>query len=100
LKPLKSTKLRQSARTRDCTMRIPSVCNFNSETVVLCHVSTKGSKGMSQKNDDSFAFFGCSNCHQWFDQRTGDPLERAEAALAAVSETQSIWINEGLLITK
>ena len=97
---IKSKKLRDSARGRDCTLRVPAVCNGNPETVVLCHVSTKLFGSMGGKSNDQFSFFGCSACHNWTDQRLGTPLERAVYLLDAIAETQDIFIREGLIIIK
>lgn len=60
------SKLRKSAKGRECQIRIPGVCNHNNETVVLCHL---GGAGMGTKNDDMFGAFGCSACHDVVDGR-------------------------------
>ncbi len=88
-------KLRNSARGQSCTLRIPSVCNHNPETVVLCHVSTKRSSGMGAKNHDDFAFFGCSACHTYQEAHRSEP-EMAQYTLEAMDETNQIWHEMGL----
>ena len=58
------SKIRQSARGEDCTIRIPGVCNFNPETVVLCHPNThRAGKGKGLKAADELGAYGCSDCH-------------------------------------
>ncbi len=53
-------KIRESARGEDCQIRIPNACNFNPETVVLCH---KGGAGIAIKSNDIHSAYGCSSCH-------------------------------------
>ncbi|PCI54203.1 MAG: hypothetical protein COB36_10965 [Alphaproteobacteria bacterium] len=65
-------KARNSARGEDCTFNILEVCNFNSETTVLCHLPD-GAKGMGMKSCDlTSAAYGCSSCHDVVDGRVYD----------------------------
>lgn len=95
------SKITQSARGKDCTIRIPTVCNQNSETVVLAHISgVRHGHGISQKVNDAFAAYACSNCHDAIDGRTLTQFRRAELKLMhleGVIETQAQLINEGLI---
>ena len=51
-------------------MRSP-VCNNNPETTVACHFNASwAGKGMGQKADDCAVFFGCSDCHRWYDEES------------------------------
>jgi hypothetical protein len=68
IQPIRSTKMRESARGEDCTLQIPGVCNGNPETTVLCHLPDE-SKGMGRKSDDICAAYGCSDCHDAIDGR-------------------------------
>lgn len=63
-----SQKIRDAARGQECTFNIPGVCNYNSETTVLCHLPDE-SNGMGTKSDDISAAFGCSACHDAIDGR-------------------------------
>lgn len=45
--------LRKQARGRGCQVRIPHVCNFNSETTVLAHYRLAGISGMGMKSPDA-----------------------------------------------
>lgn len=66
----KMTPIRKAARGEDCTIRIPGVCNFDSETTVLCHSNRLADgKGMGLKAPDTAAAFGCSSCHDVLDGR-------------------------------
>ena len=62
--------LRKEARGRGCTVRIPGVCNFNSETTVLGHIRVAGVSGMALKSPDLLGAWACSACHDEIDGRT------------------------------
>jgi hypothetical protein len=75
--------LRKEARGRGCTVRIPNVCNFNSETVVLAHIRLAGVSGMGMKSPDLLGAWACSACHDEIDGRTHKSgLSRDELRLA------------------
>lgn len=92
-----SKKLRDSARGRNCTLRL-SVCNGNPETTVLAHLPC-GHKGIGMKGPDMIACFACSNCHAFI-----DGAQRWEVSaydyLRAIAETQMAWIEDGLMVLK
>lgn len=90
------TKLRKSAKGRECQIRIYGVCNHNRETTVLAHL---GGGGMGAKQPDIHGAFACSACHDEVDRRT-HRISRDEARLAhleGIIRTQRIWLEEGLL---
>jgi hypothetical protein len=107
---IKRSKLRESAHMETCTFRIPGVCNGNPETTVLCH-APHPDKGMGIKGPDSWAAYGCSDCHAEMDGRTmryrriyaGDVsdntwgLFKNDIWLEAIRETQRRMIAKGLL---
>jgi hypothetical protein len=75
--------LRKEARGRGCTVRIPGVCNFNSETTVLAHIRVTGVSGMGLKSPDLLGAWACSACHDEIDGRTHKSgLSRDELRLA------------------
>ena len=75
--------LRKEAKGRGCTVRIPGVCNFNSETVVLAHIRVAGVSGMGLKSPDLLGAWACSACHDECDSRTHKSgLSRDELRLA------------------
>jgi len=97
------TDLRKAARGRDCQVRIPGVCNHNSETVVLAHLSGGGVGG---KRHDILGAHACSDCHDVIDGRRsavnlyGEPLSAEDiyiAQLEGVVRTQELLIKEGLI---
>ena len=64
-------------------VRIPKVCNFNSETVVLAHIRLAGVSGMGMKSPDLIGAWACSACHDEIDGRTNrSGLTRDELRLA------------------
>ena len=68
--------LRKEARGRGCMVRIPEVCNHNSETVVLCHYRLAGVSGIGMKSPDILGAWACSACHDAIDRRAHTDLDR------------------------
>ena len=62
--------LRKEAKGRGCMVRLPGICNFNSETVVLAHIRLAGVSGMGMKSPDLIGAWACSACHDEIDGRT------------------------------
>ena len=89
--------LRQEARGKPCMIRIPGVCNGNSETVVLCHIHKPSiSGGMGMKAVDLLASWGCSDCHDAVDGRSKYDYGNTDLFLyEGVFRTQNILLNEG-----
>ena len=97
----KALVLRQFAKGQECTLRLPSICNFDSETVVLCHVKPAGFGMMAGKPNDLHGVHACSACHQFIDGiyvTTDWSREAVEAELfRALYETQCRVIRAGLV---
>lgn len=89
--------LRKEARGRECQVRIPGVCNGNSETVVLAHCRLSGLCGTGIKPPDLFGAWSCSACHDEIDRRTRltDAGEAHVAHLEGVIRTQAALLKEG-----
>lgn len=93
------SKIRQSARGEDCSLRLVS-CSSN-ETTVLCHIGRN--RGMALKCSDNFAVYACSNCHDVIDGRVRhgfSKLELQAEKLRALEETQTKLIEKELLCLK
>jgi hypothetical protein len=91
------SKLRKSARGRNCEIRIPGYCCGDPETVVLCHIP---SGSLSHKSPDCHAGFGCFVCHGVIDGRVPSRYDAQTLRLyllEAVIRTQAIWLKEGLI---
>ncbi len=67
---MKQTALTKAARGRDCLVRLPGICNGNSETVVLAHYRLAGICGTSIKPHDLIGAWACSACHNEIDRKT------------------------------
>ena len=81
-------------------MRLPGVCNHNSETVVLCHYRLAGVSGMSMKSPDIIGAWACSACHDAIDRRDHTDLERDFVRLAHLDgmvRTIAQLVKEGLV---
>ena len=94
---MKSKKLRDSARGQECTFQIPGVCNYDTSTVVLCHLPSKHNTGMGMKCPDYIAAFGCSSCHDHIDQNRLTELEKCQISRKAMESTWKVWVEMGLL---
>jgi len=91
------SKIRKSARGEDCQVRIPGVCNFNPETVILAH---KNGGGMGYKANDMHSAYTCSSCHDVVDSRIKSTFTRCEIDLMfydGMVRTQLILIEKGLI---
>jgi len=99
---IRSKKIRQSARGKACTLRIPDICNGNPETTVFAHLP--GNKGIGTKNHDLFGVYACSDCHDWADGRKkskyDDRLVEEEQFLRALQETIIQLYQQGLIEVK
>lgn len=95
------SKITQSAKGEQCTIRLPSVCNHNNETVVFCHINgVRYGHGIGIKVKDILGAYGCSNCHDIADGRVKSHLTEDEITIAfyeGVFETQLKLIEKGLL---
>ncbi len=101
LRGIGMSKLRESAKGKDCLVRIPGVCNFDPATVVLAHLN---GGGMGMKKNDLFGAFCCSSCHDALDGRNNrHSFRRVELDLMhreGVERTQLEWLNSGLVVAK
>ena len=64
-------------------VRLPEICNHNSETVVLAHIRMPGISGMGIKvPSDLLGAWACSACHDAIDRRSHADLDRDYVRLA------------------
>lgn len=92
------SKLRKSAKGMPCFVRIPNICNFNSETVVLAHLRGKNT-GIGLKRNDLQGAFCCYACHQVVDGAKS-PYSKDLIELwhrQGVERTQEYWLSIGLI---
>jgi hypothetical protein len=92
-------KIRQAARMRSCSLRLPG-CRNEVETTVFAHAPCVD-KGMGIKSPDWWGAFSCNFCHRIVDgSKRFDPeyVDLYQARwLAGIYETQKTLIEEGLL---
>jgi len=95
----KQTKLTKAARGRDCQIRIPGVCNGNTETTVLAHYRMSGTRsGMGIKPNDLQGAWSCSACHDAVDSRIKTEFNHHELRmmhLEGMVRTIDILVSEG-----
>lgn len=95
----KNSKIRNSARGEDCSLRLGQ-CSSN-ETVVLAHIGRN--RGMGIKCADYMAVYSCSNCHDIIDGRIKSDYSRDELnteKIRALEETLGKLVDKGLLCIK
>jgi hypothetical protein len=81
-------------------VRIPEVCNHNSETVVLAHYRLAGVSGIGMKSPDILGAWACSSCHDAIDRRAHTDLDRDYVRLLhleGMARTLAQLNREGLL---
>ena len=95
------SKITESARGEDCTVRLSGICNHNPETVVFAHLpGIRFGHGTGQKVGDLHGCYACSNCHDAIDRRTHTNLDKSFVKMAhmeAVIETQMKLLEKGLI---
>jgi hypothetical protein len=88
---MKTTKIRKAARGQDCSLRLPGVCCFENDTVILAHLNTR-EKGISRKSNDIHGVFACWKCHDVIDGRNRNhgfsKADLLQAQFDALVETQ------------
>lgn len=97
------SKIRKSARGKQCLVRIPGACNFNPETTIAAHISIAGLHGMGLKANDLLTVRSCSGCHDVIDGRVKSGFSKAEIKgflLDAMCRTLVEYEQEGLICRK
>ena len=97
------SKITQSARNEECTLRLPGICNYDPATTVWCHSNRgKDGKGMGLKSRDDNGAYGCSACHSVYDRQRPRPknmtLDFVESRFTeAMRISRQILVDKGLL---
>jgi hypothetical protein len=95
------SSIRKSARGESCAVRIPAICNENTETTILAHISgIRFGHGVGKKVSDIHGAYCCSSCHDALDGRVKTPYSREGLKLMhyeGMIETQLKLIDKGLL---
>lgn len=93
-------KFTRLARGRECTVRLPGICNFDPATTVLAHVRLPGLSGMGIRANSLLGAWACACCHDAIDRRAHLDLERDYVRLAhyeGVLRTLASLIAEGAI---
>jgi len=91
------SKIRQSAREEECTVRIIGICNHDPQTTVLAHL---GGAGWGRKQNDIHGAYCCSSCHDAVDGRRKTEYDKDSLKLwhlEGVIRTQTILLEKGLI---
>jgi hypothetical protein len=95
------SKITQSAKGENCTVRVIGYCNGNSETVVLAHLNgIRYGHGTGKKVNDIHGSYCCSSCHDVLDGRVRSNYSKDELKLfhlESIIETQLILLDKGLI---
>lgn len=84
--------LLKMAQGEPCLLRVPGVCNGNSDTVVAAHSnSAKHGKGKAMKAHDFYSVFSCAACHFWLDVGAATREEKEAAFAAAFERQRKAW---------
>ena len=101
--PIRSQKLRRSAKGHPCTLRIPGICNGDADTSILAHPPIANG-GWSMKASDEAGAICCSACHDVIDGRAKvhdlKPHELYECWIRGHQETLTYWRQMGLISIK
>ena len=96
---IKSKKIRDSARGEECTLNIPGVCNYDTETTVLCHFSCQIG-GSNRLNGELSSGFGCSDCHRQIDLYELSEADREFYMRRSMVRTLDRLVDKGIVIIK
>lgn len=68
------SKIRESARGEDCTVRIPGICHYQPEYTIWSHFrGLAGGKGMGIKSHDACGAYACTACDAVYDGQRPRP---------------------------
>ena len=98
-KPIRSKKLRDSARGQQCTVNIAGVCSYNDEQTILAHYNFEGGT-TGGKSSDTSAGFCCYECHHELDNNKLSSDDALFYKARSMVRTMKIWIYDGLVVVK
>ena len=100
--PVRSKKLRDSAKGEACTLRLPGVCSGDTATTVLAHLPF-GGRGTGLKASYDHAVYACDACHSVLDGRVKARVSREEiyeCCIRGLAETHERMRQMGLISYK
>lgn len=96
-------KLENAARGQPCYMRLPSICTFDDEQTVLCHIRRGNVAGVGMKPTSLAAIPMCARCHDAYDGRGTNILSQDDLdadALRALVQWLHYLDRKGLVTVK
>ena len=97
------SKITKFAEGKECTMRVPGVCNGNPETSVWGHLnSTRWGAGKGIKSNDLCGLIVCSSCHDLLDRRVKTNHDRQQVmywAFEGHMESLTMLVKAGIIAT-
>jgi hypothetical protein len=98
----KMTPIRASACNEECTLRFPGICNYRTDTTVLCH---ENGAGAGMKSLDEKGAYGCYECHMTLDGHKPRPAGFTRELMLALfveanAQTRRILTRKGLIGVK
>lgn len=95
------TKIRESARGQDCTVRLPGICTFDPEKTIWSHARWgRAGRGKGIKAIDLAGSYACTACDAAYDGQLKTPYSRDEIDLAWCMghfESLKILVEKGLV---
>lgn len=94
--------LRQLAAGKECYLRLPGVCNYDTTSTVLAHIRRGNTAGGGMKPADINGAPLCSACHQAYDGVSRTRYSRveldSEMLRAHVQWLDWLWKNEIIIV--
>ena len=94
----KQDRYTRSARGQQCQVRIPGICNFDTDTTVFAHLN---GAGWAMKHSSIHGAYCCSDCHDVVDFKViygWTPEQINLAHHEGVIRTQILMIKNGILV--
>ena len=90
------SKIRKSAKGKECQVRFEGVCNHNPETTVFAHIN---GGGMGKKKLDIHGAYACSDCHRVIDQLPSvNHIVHFDDAMNVIKFYEGVWRSQEILL--
>lgn len=91
--PSRNPHLLSMARGMPCLLRVPGICNNDTDTVVAAHSNLgRHGKGGARKAHDHYSVWACARCHTWLDQGQATRIQREQAFMAGHARQVAEWL--------
>lgn len=90
------SKIRESARGKECEIRLEGICCGDPSTTVLCHMN---GGGIGKKRLDIHAAYGCATCHAAVDRLPKiDHLTSFDDAIKLLKFWEGVWRSQEIML--